>query len=106
MFSSRIRNFIWNFLEIYLFFSLFTIYDINLFFSANLCYITYALSEQQKINSGFFLFEAEQKAKKAKKNISDTRRLQQTKIYECIVSSQNILAAHSSDESDFLDEKL
>ena len=79
---------------------------IYLFLSANLCYITYALSEQQKINSGFFLYEAEQKAKKAKKNISDIRRLQQTKINECIVSRQNILAAHSSDESDFVDEKL
>lgn len=71
-----------------------------------MCYITYALSEQQKINSGFFLYEAEQKAKKAKKNISDIRRLQQTKVNECIVNRQNILAAHSSDESDFLDEKL
>ena len=79
---------------------------IYLFLSANLCYITYALSEQQKINSGFFLYEAEQKAKKAKKNISDIRRLQQTKTNECIVSRQNILAAHSSDESDFVDEKL
>ena len=106
MFSSIIRNFIWNFLEIYLFFSLFIIYDIHLFLSANFCYITYALSEQQKINSGFFLYEAEQKAKKAKKNISDIRRLQQTKTNECIVSRQNILAAHSSDESDFVDEKL
>ena len=71
-----------------------------------MCYITYALSEQQKINSGFFLYEAEQKAKKAKNNISDIRRLQQTKINVCIVSKQNILAAHSSDESDFVDEKL
>ena len=70
------------------------------------CYITYALSEQQKINSGFFLYEAEQKAKKAKKNISDIRLLQQTKVNECIVNRQNILAAHRSDESDFLDEKL
>ena len=31
------------------------------------CYITYVFSEQHKINSGFVLFEAEQKAKKAKK---------------------------------------
>ena len=49
---------------------IFHIYDIYLFLSANLCYITYALSEQQKINSGFFLYEAEQKAKKAKKYIT------------------------------------
>ena len=69
-------------------------------------HITYALSEQQKINSGFFLYEAEQKDKKAKKIISDIRRLQQTKINVCIVSKQNFLAAHSSDESDFVDEKL
>ena len=82
------------------------IYDIYLFLSADSCYITYALSEQQKINSGFFLYEAEQKAKKAKKNISDIRRLQQTKTNECSVSRQNILAAHSSNESDFMDEKL
>ena len=71
-----------------------------------MCYITYALSEQQKINSGFFLYEAEQKAKKAKKNITDICRSQRTKVNEFIVNRQNILAAHSSDESDFLDEKL
>ena len=70
------------------------------------CYITYALSEQQKINSGFFLYEAEQKAKKAKKNIAEIRNMQQTKKHETNVSRQNILAAHSSDESDFMDDNL
>ena len=70
------------------------------------CYITYALSEQQKINSGFFLYKAEQKAKKAKKNIAEIRHMQQTKVNENIVNRQNILAAHSSDESDFMDESL
>ena len=65
------------------------------------CYITYALSEQQKINSGFFLYEAEQKAKKAKKNIAKIRNRQQTKMHEKNVSIQNILAAHSSKEPDF-----
>ena len=70
------------------------------------CYITYALSEQQKINSGFFLYEAEQKAKKAKKNIAEIRNMQQTKMHENNVSRQNILAAHSSDESDFMDDSL
>ena len=70
------------------------------------CYITYALSEQQKINSGFFLFEAEQKAKKAKKNIAEIRNMQQTKMHENNVSRQNIRAAHSSDESDFMDDSL
>ena len=58
------------------------------------------------INSGFFLYKAEQKAKKAKRNIIDIRRSQQTKVNEFVVNLQNILAAHSSDESDFLDEKL
>ena len=85
---------------------IFHIYDIYLLLSTFSCYINYALSEQQKINSGLFLYEAEQKAKKAKKNITDIRRSQQTKVNECIVNSQNILAAHSSDESDFLGEKL
>ena len=60
----------------------------------------------KRLTVASFLYEAEQKAKKAKKNISDIRRLQQTKVNECIVNRQNILAAHSSDESDFLDEKL
>ena len=71
-----------------------------------MCYITYALSEQQKINSGFFLYEAEQKAKKAKKNIAEIRNMHQTKMYENNVSRQNILAAHSSDESYFMDDSL
>ena len=70
------------------------------------CYITYALSEQQKINSGFFLYEAEQKAKKAKKNIAEIRNMQQTKMHVNNVSRQNILADHSSDESDFMDDSL
>ena len=71
-----------------------------------MCYITYALSEQQKMNSGFFLYEAEQKAKKAKKNIAEIRYTQQTKMHENNVSIQNILAAHSSNESDFTDDNL
>ena len=71
-----------------------------------MCYITYALSEQQKINSGFFLYEAEQKAKKAKKNIAEIRNMQQTKMLENNVSRQNFLAAHSSDESAFTDDSL
>ena len=71
-----------------------------------MCYITYALSEQHEINSGFFLYEAEQKAKKAKKYITDIRHTQQTKVYENIVNRQNIFAAHSSDESDFSDESF
>ena len=32
--------------------------------------------------------------------------MQQTKVNENIVNRQNILAAHSSDESDFMDESF
>ena len=79
---------------------------IYLFLSVNLCYITYALSEQQKINSGFFLFEAEQKARKAKKCIAGKRCMHQPKQNETNVNIQNILTAHSSDESTLTDESL
>ena len=70
------------------------------------CYITYAFSEQQKMNSGFFLFEAEQKAKKAKKSIAGKRCMHQPKQNETYVNIQNILTAHSSDESTLTDESL
>ena len=81
-------------------------YRIYIYLFTIACYITYALSEQQKINSGFFLYEAEQKAKKAKKNIAEIRIRQQTKMHGKNVSRQNILAAHSSEESDFMDDSL
>ena len=71
-----------------------------------LCYIANAFSEQQKINSGFFLFEAEQKAKKAKKSIAGKRCMHQPKQHETNVDKQNILAAHSSDDSTLTDESL
>ena len=71
------------------------------------CYINYALSEQQNINSGFFLYEAEQKAKKAKKkNTTGICNMQQTKQHGSNVSKHNILTAHSSDESAFTDDSL
>ena len=79
---------------------------IYLLLSTFSCYITYALSEQQKINSGFFLYEAEQKAIKAKKNIAGIRNMQQTKQHEINVIKQNILAAHSSEKSAFTDDSL
>ena len=79
---------------------------IYLLLSTFSCYINYALSEQQKINSGFFLYEAEQKAKKAKKNITGIRNMQQTKQHGSNVSKHNILTAHSSDESAFTDDSL
>ena len=68
--------------------------------------LLYAFSEQQKINSGFFLFEAEQKAKKAKKSIAGKRCMHQPKQNETNVNIQNILTVHSSDESTLTDESL
>ena len=66
-------------------------------------------SEQQKINSGFFLFEAEQKAKKAKqtkKNMMEKCNMLQPKQFETKVNKPHILLAHSSDESSFTDESI
>ena len=93
--------------EKYLFLKyIFHIYCIYIPINTFSCYITYALSEQQKINSGFFLFEAEQKAKKAKKSIAGKRCMHQPKQNETNVNIQNILTAHSSDESTLTDESL
>ena len=64
----------------------------------------YCFSEQQKINSGYFLFEAEKKAKKAKKD--QKSNMHQLKQYKSYVNANNILAAHSSDESSLTDESL
>ena len=85
---------------------IFHIYGIYILLSTCSCYITYAFSEQQKINSGFFLFEAEQKAKKAKKNIAGKRCMHQSKQYQTNVHKKNILAAHSSDDSTLTDASL
>jgi len=52
------------------------------------------------------LFEAEQKAKKAKKSIAGKRCMHQPKQNETNVNIQNILTAHSSDESTLTDESL
>ena len=93
--------------EKYLFLKyIFHIYCIYIPINTFSCYITYAFSEQQKINSGFFLFEAEQKAKKAKKSIAGKRCMHQPKQNETNVNIQNILTAHSSDESTLTDESL
>ena len=48
MLSSIIRNFIWNFLEIYLFFSLFIIYIIYIYFEARMCVILLMLFQNNK----------------------------------------------------------
>ena len=69
----------------------------------------YCFSEQQQINSGYFMFEAEKKAKKAKKdnkNIAQKSNMHQLKQYKSYVNANNILAAHSSDESSLTDESL
>ena len=69
----------------------------------------YCFSEQQKINSGYFLFEAEKKAKKAKKANKDIARkscMHQPKQHKSYVSTKNILTAHSSDESTLTDESF
>ena len=66
-------------------------------------------SEQQKINSGFFLFEAEQKAKKAKqtkKSMTEKCNKLQQKQSETKVNKPHSLSAHSSDESSFTDESI
>ena len=52
------------------------------------------------------MYKAEQKAKKAKKNIAGIHNMQQTNQYEINVSKHNILTAHSSDESTYTDESL
>ena len=70
------------------------------------CYIFIYSSEQQKIESGFFLFEAEQKAKKAKKDIAGKCGLH---IHKHIVANddeKDIIEVDRSDESTTLDENL
>ena len=93
--------------EKYLFLKhIFHIYCLYIYIPINTfsCYITYAFSEQQKINSGFFLFEAEQKAKKAKKSIAGKRCMHQPKQNETKVEVQDILVVDSSDNSTITDE--
>ena len=71
-----------------------------------MCYIANAFSEQQKINSGFFLFEAEQKAKKANKNIAGKCCMHQPKHHETYVDEQDILVVECIDNSTITDESL
>ena len=50
----------------------------------------YAFSEQQKINSGFFLFEAQMKAKKAKKDITGKRCMHKLKQSDTNVEGKDM----------------
>ena len=65
-------------------------------------YTFFALSEQQKIESGWFLFEAEQKAKKAKKNIVRKQNLQQSKPCKIGKTEKDVLEI--SDHSTITDD--
>ena len=88
---------------------IFHIYCIYYLYISFRCYISICFSEQQKINSGYFLFEAEQKAKKTKKfnkDIAQKSNVHQPKQYKSYVNANNILAAHSSDESSLTDESF
>ena len=57
------------------------------------------LSEKQKIDSGFFLFEAEQRAKKEKLEKRHAKRKQES-------SSEGITAIPSSTKTSITDKKL
>ena len=57
------------------------------------------LSEKQKIDSGFFLFEAEQRAKKEKQEKRQAKRKQD-------LSSEEIIAIPSNSKTSMTDEKL
>ena len=65
-------------------------------------YIFLALSEQQKIDSGWFLFEAERKAKKAKKDIVENRKLLQPK--PCNIGNTEKEILEISDDSTITDD--
>ena len=56
------------------------------------------LSEKQKINSGFFLFEAEQRAKKEKQEKRQAKRKQD-------LSSEGIIGSPSNSKTPNTDEK-
>ena len=56
------------------------------------------LSEKQKINSGFFLFEAEQRAKKEKQEKRQAKRKQDS-------SSEGIIVTPSNSKTPNTDEK-
>ena len=95
-----------HFEKIFVFTSIYFIYIVYISFR---CYISITFLEQQKINSGYFLFEAEKKAnkaKKAKKDIAQKSYKHQPKQYKSYVNAKNILAAHSSDESSLTDESF
>ena len=71
-------------------------------FTFSVYYTFFALSEQQKIESGWFLFEAERKAKKAKKHIVRNQNLQQPKPCNIGKTEQDILEIN--DDSTITDD--
>ena len=54
-------------------------------------HILHALPEKHKIDSGFFLFEAEQKAKKAKKDIIEQGNSQGLKMMTKVCAKKKLL---------------
>ena len=60
----------------------------------------------KRLTVASFCMKQSKRPKKPKKNIAEIRNMQQTKMHENNISRQNILAAHSSDESDFMDASL
>ena len=68
--------------------------------------LLYVFSEQQKINSGYFLFEAEQKAKKAKKDMAGKHQLHKPKQFEKSIDEQDIIVVDSSDDTTVTDESV
>ena len=68
--------------------------------------LLYACSEQQKINSGYFLFEAEQKAKKSKIYMAGKHQLHKSKQFEKSIDEQDIIVVDSSDDSTITAESV
>ena len=60
----------------------------------------------KRLTVASFCMKQSKRPKKPKKNIAEIRIRQQTKMHGKNVSRQNILAAHSSEESDFMDDSL
>ena len=66
----------------------------------------FASSEQQKINSGFYLFEAEQKTKKAKKDRMGKQCLHQRKNMGNIICDTKIVEVPNNSDSTVKDERF
>ena len=71
---------------------------IYVYLNIRFLYILYAFSKQQKINSGYFLFEAKQKAKKARKDIAGKRKFQKLKQVNKSIDKKEIIEISSSDD--------